>query len=238
MNAETGILGSAPAEAPVPNVQLLTAGLDGLDQFMSERQGLETALANLVEVGDDTTTKIARKIQAQLDALEPSVTMIGQVKAGKTSLVNAMVGWPNLLPADVNPWTSVVTSLHLSPTPLPEGDTRASFRFFEPTEWDRLLEKGGRIGELASRAGHEDELEKVRRQVERMREKSRSRLGKRFELLLGQQHDYEAFDEALIERYVCLGDDFGDEAGGPRCRAALRTSRNPPTSCCTGPSFR
>jgi hypothetical protein len=212
MNAETGIP-ERHTEAQATRTTLLKVGLDGLDGFAAERQGLETALANLADVGDETTAKLAAKLRAQLDALEPSITMIGQVKAGKTSLVNAMVGFPGLLPADVNPWTSVVTSLHLSPAPIAEGDIRASFRFFDPSEWDRLLDKGGRIGELAERAGHEAELEKVRRQVERMREKSRSRLGKRFELLLGQQHDYERFDEALIERYVCLGDDYADESG-------------------------
>jgi translation elongation factor EF-Tu-like GTPase len=212
MNAETGIR-EQQAEARAAGQSLLNVGLDALDGFVAERQGLEAALTNLTEIGDETTARLAAKLRAQLDALEPSITMIGQVKAGKTSLVNAMVGWPGLLPADVNPWTSVVTSLHLSPTPIEESDIRASFRFFDPSEWDRLLEKGGRIGELAERAGHEAELEKVRRQVERMREKSRSRLGKRFELLLGQQHDYERFDEALIERYVCLGDDYADESG-------------------------
>jgi hypothetical protein len=212
MNAETRIPGQK-AGAEAPGTDLLKMGLDGLSGFVEERRGLETALENLARIGDETTAKMAGKLAQQLDALEPSVTMIGQVKAGKTSLVNAMVGWPGLLPADVNPWTSVVTSLHVSPRPFAEGDIRAAFRFFEPSEWDRLLEKGGRIGELAERAGHEAELEKVRRQVERMREKSRSRLGKRFELLLGQQHDYERFDEAMIERYVCLGDDFAGEGG-------------------------
>jgi hypothetical protein len=212
MNVETRIPGQK-AGAEGSGTALLRMGLDGLSGFVEERRGLETALSNLAEIGDETTAKMAAKLGQQLDALEPSVTMIGQVKAGKTSLVNAMVGWPGLLPADVNPWTSVVTSIHVSPAPFAEGDIRAAFRFFEPSEWDRLLEKGGRIGELAERAGHEAELEKVRRQVERMREKSRSRLGKRFELLLGQQHDYERFDEALIERYVCLGDDFAGEGG-------------------------
>ncbi|NNE88030.1 MAG: hypothetical protein HKN27_08135 [Silicimonas sp.] len=138
------------------------------------------------------------------------MTMIGQVKAGKTSLVNAMVGQPDLLPADVNPWTSVVTALHLNPNTAPEDD-RASFSFFDMEEWGRLLDRGGRIGELAARAGAEDELEKVREQVVEMREKSRKRLGDKFELLLGQQHDYNHVDGDLIERYVCLGDDFEDD---------------------------
>ena len=64
------------------------------------------------------------------------------------------------------------------------------------------------LASLASRAGAEDELEKVRAQVVEMREKSRARLGDKFEMLLGQQHDYNHIDEDLIERYVCLGDDF------------------------------
>ena len=44
-----------------------------------------------------------------------------------------------------------------------------------------------------------------------MREKSRKRLGRRFELLLGQEHDYGYVDRDLIQRYVCLGDDFEDD---------------------------
>ncbi len=211
MNAETGIPKRTGSTEPCSNAQLLNAGLDGLSGFIAERDRLRAAVANLAGMGDETATRLAARIDEQLTNLEPSVTMIGQVKAGKTSLVNAMIGWPGLLPADVNPWTSVVTSLHLSPTAADEEETRASFRFFEPSEWDRLLDKGGRIGELAARAGHEDEVVKVREQVERMREKTRSRLGKRFEMLLGQQHDYGTFDEELIERYVCLGDDFEDE---------------------------
>ena len=43
---------------------------------------------------------------------------------------------------------------------------------------------GGRIGELASRAGAEDEVEKVQPPDDEMREKRRRRLGRRFEMLL------------------------------------------------------
>ena len=46
-----------------------------------------------------------------------------------------------------------------------------------------------------------------------MRAKSRQRLGQKFELLMGQEHEYGFFDEELIQRYVCLGDDLGDDAG-------------------------
>lgn len=192
------------------NTSLLNIGSAGLDSYLQKADAINLSLENLARIGDETIVRAVRRLQRQLDNFEPSITMIGQVKAGKTSLVNAMVGWPNLLPADVNPWTSVVTSLHLDPNES-SGQERALFKFFDENEWNRLLEKGGRIGELASRAGAEDELENIREQIEQMRERSRARLGKRFELLLGQEHDYGHIDQDLIERYVCLGDDFDDE---------------------------
>ncbi|NNL18466.1 MAG: hypothetical protein HKP37_06970, partial [Boseongicola sp.] len=178
--------GAAPAAG---NAHLLGRGFEGLQPYLKKSRALRQALVALGKMGDKSTNRTARRLHHQLKHAEPSITMIGQVKAGKTSLVNAMVGFPDLLPADVNPWTSVVTSLHLNPH-VSQEDNRASFRFFDMEEWSRLLDRGGRIGELASRAGAEDELEKVREQVIEMREKSRERLGDKFELLLGQQHDY------------------------------------------------
>ncbi|MEM6566697.1 MAG: dynamin family protein [Pseudomonadota bacterium] len=208
MNVDANIVTGAAAASD--RTHLLSQGFEGLAPFLSRSRELRQALVRLGKIGDKATNRAARKLHHQLKHAEPSVTMIGQVKAGKTSLVNAMVGAPDLLPADVNPWTSVVTALHLNPNVAPE-DNRASFRFFDMEEWSRLLDRGGRIGELASRAGAEDELEKVREQVEQMREKSRKRLGDKFEMLLGQQHDYSHVDNDLIERYVCLGDDFEDD---------------------------
>jgi hypothetical protein len=193
--------------AKAARAQLLYAGLEDLRQFAAESNRLRDALRTLESLGDDKISKRAERLGRQLDAFEPSVTMIGQIKSGKTSLVNALIGCPDLLPADVNPWTSVVTSLHLHPET--EGFRQsASFQFFDEDEWDRLVSGGGRIGELASRAGADDELEKIKRQVAQMREKSRSRLGRKFEVLLGQKRDYGYFDKDLIERYVCLGDDL------------------------------
>src|SRR5262249_12565779 len=49
------------------------------------------------------------------------IAVIGQVKAGKSSFVNALVGRPGLLPADVNPWTTAVTKLHFNCSNAPEG---------------------------------------------------------------------------------------------------------------------
>ncbi len=187
-------------------------GLEGLAARLTK---LDRSFAEIGQSSEATLTQQARDQRARIRAFEASVTMIGQVKAGKTTLVNAMAGWPDLLPADVNPWTSVVTSLHLSPH-LQAHDRRAAFRFFTDEEWDHLIRQGGRVGEMAARAGAADEMEKVRAQLDEMREKSRARLGRKFQMLLGQTHEYERFDEELIKRYVCLGDDFWEEAGGTR----------------------
>jgi hypothetical protein len=44
--------------------------------------------------------------------------------------------------------------------------------------------------ELAARAGADEELKKVRTQIIAMRDKTKQRLGRKFELLLGQKHSY------------------------------------------------
>lgn len=183
------------------------AMFQGLNPLVCDLRKLDGALQSLQAAGDETNLEPIQKLRRHLRDFEPTVTLIGQVKAGKTSLVNAMTGGGALLPADVNPWTSVVTSLHLSPT-LNTANQHAKFRFFTEEEWTNLLNTGGRVGELASRAGADKELEKVRQQLGDMREKSRIRLGASFEQLLGQSHEYHYIDEELIQRYVCLGDDF------------------------------
>lgn len=198
---------AAPTKAAQPDFMRL--GLEKLDAFCDEIVDLEATLKDVVRLGGADAEKKSSKLIKQLRSFEPSITMIGQIKAGKTSLVNAMVGRPELLPADVNPWTSVVTSLHLN-TEIPDDAPTASFQFFSKDEWDHLVENGGRIGELSARAGADEELEKVRRQIAEMREKTKARLGRKFELLLGQKHNYAELNDDLMQRYVCMGDDFED----------------------------
>ena len=195
----------------VPTAQpaFMRLGLEKLDNFYDEIADLEATLADVVKLGGPDAEKKSARLIKQLRAFEPSITMIGQIKAGKTSLVNAMVGRPELLPADVNPWTSVVTSLHLNTQLAPDAPT-ATFQFFSQDEWDHLVENGGRIGELSSRAGADEELEKVRAQITEMRDKTKQRLGRKFELLLGQKHSYAELNDDLVQRYVCMGDDFED----------------------------
>ncbi|WP_417207234.1 dynamin family protein [Antarctobacter sp.] len=202
-----------PQAPAAPQDKPALGAFAGLGALATRLGALDKSLVDLAGCGEDAIAHQARELRRQLRGFEPSVTLIGQVKAGKTTLVNALTGWPDLLPADVNPWTSVVTSLHMQPHLRPQ-DRRSSFRFFTNEEWDNLIRQGGRVGEIAARAGAEDELEKVRAQLDEMREKSKARLGRKFQMLLGQTHDYETFDRELIQRYVCLGDDFWEEADG------------------------
>ncbi len=216
MNAETKIVTNEKQPSPIYG-RKVKDGFEPLNPLIERMVDLEDVLLRLGQIGDPGISKSAAQLQSKLQSTEASVTMIGQVKAGKTSLVNAMVGWPDLLPADVNPWTSVVTSLHLNPRSS-EMDTKARFQFFSQEEWDRLVTNGGRVGELAGRAGADSEIEKIRRQIANMQEKSRKRLGRKFELLLGQGHEYSEFDPDMIERYVCLGDDFEDDTETSKTR--------------------
>ncbi|MCE5975114.1 dynamin family protein [Sinirhodobacter sp. WL0062] len=190
--------------------ECLNAGLEPLADFAARVKEVEATLETLEHVAGDAAARSVARLRHELAEFEPAITFLGQVKAGKTTLVNALAGWSDLLPADVNPWTSVVTSLHLMPG-THRKEVGARFQLMKEDEWDRLLNKGGRLGELAQRADAEGELAKIREQIEALREKSRRRLGKKFELLLGQEHEYGYFDKNLLERYICLGDDFLDE---------------------------
>ncbi|HMS95759.1 MAG TPA: dynamin family protein [Tabrizicola sp.] len=203
VGTEEPLPGTTVAEEPDYS---LTRAFPGLGRIADAIQQFEDVLRDFVTIADPETSKKMTRILQQVREVEPSVTVIGQIKAGKTSLINAMIGAPNLLPTDVNPWTSVVTSLHIN-TPSPELNVRAKFKFFDGVEWDKLVSNGGRIGQLAARAGADDELEKLRLQVVALREKAQARMGRKFEMLLGTEHRYAVLDDALLRRYVCVGDE-------------------------------
>jgi hypothetical protein len=75
---------------------------DRLSWLAAQLQGLEQCV-----VPDGLARLTA--LQAQIATFQVRVSLVGQVKAGKTALANSMIGKPDLLPSDVNPWTSVVT---------------------------------------------------------------------------------------------------------------------------------
>ncbi|WP_419739369.1 dynamin family protein [Ruegeria sp.] len=187
------------------NDHLLSVGNEALMPMTSAMTSLTSQIDQLTEVADARSSARLATLKTRMENFTASVTMVGQVKAGKSSIVNILAGRPALLPSDVNPWTSVVTTLNINTRP--PGDTKSKFTFFEQEEWDNLMVGGGRLGELANRAGADDEMDDIRRQIGEMKAKSEERLGKHFDLILGQSHQYDYFDEELIQRYVCLGDE-------------------------------
>lgn len=204
---ETAQPSAAAPSAPPPDFMGL--GMEAFNDLRLEIEDLHYTIDDIEAIGGQKVARQVKRMGMELDAFAPAVTFIGQIKSGKTTLVNAAAGRPDLLPADVNPWTSVVTSVHLGHM-RGEDDPVASFTFFDDDEWDRLIDKGGRIGELTERTGADKEQARIAAQVQHMREKTKERLGRRFEMLLGQTHNYNAIEDDLIQRYVCLGDDFDD----------------------------
>ena len=177
------------------------------------RQALLKACVQLETAGDQALAERLRPIRRRLEAYVAQVAIIGQVKAGKSSLVSAITRRPGLLPADVNPWTSVVTRLYFG---HPSGETSgARFHFFDEAQWDRLATRGGRLGELTEGLLEDYKREQLFEQVSAMRERAKLRLSDKFEPLLGKTHRYETITKEIIERYVCAGDEPEERLRNP-----------------------
>ena len=78
-------------------------GMDSFQTLKDDLFNVEHTIGDLKIFGGPEVAKKSDKLIKSLQSFEPSITMIGQIKSGKTSLVNAMAGMPDLLPADVNP---------------------------------------------------------------------------------------------------------------------------------------
>jgi signal recognition particle receptor subunit beta len=132
------------------------------------------------------------------------IAVVGQIKAGKSSFINAFVQRGELLPTDINPWTAVVTSLHFRDDGAPPRYA-AQFHMFTREEWQRLAEGGGRLRELTERLVPGFEPGLLRAQIEVMRTRVEQRLGSGIDQLLGQTHSYETATPELIDSYVSAG---------------------------------
>jgi hypothetical protein len=140
-----------------------------------------------------------------LDDFSVRISMVGQVKAGKTALTNALIGKTNLLPSDVNPWTSVVTSVHINHDKTDGKD--AVFTFYTSDEWSQMVNIGGHLGKMAARTNHYEEVVSMRDQIETMQSRAQSRLGHNFNLLLDSNHSFSGLSPELVKKYVCLGEE-------------------------------
>ena len=169
--------------------------------------------AALSEFSDDATRKYIAYILNIFQATVCNIAILGQMNSGKSTLINAFIERPDLLPAEITPWTTVVTNLYFG-VPNPAND-RAIFEFFDADEWQRLAEGSTRLRELTERLIPNFDWTAFYRQVGDMREKARQKLGAQFEDLLGRQHGFPEITHDLLRKYVCAEPALGgpDEFG-------------------------
>lgn len=153
---------------------------------------------------EGTARDLVQDANRVLQAMVCRIAVIGQVKAGKSSLINALIREPRLLPSDVNPWTTAVTRLHFKQS-SESSDVAAEFRFFDAHEWEELAVGGGRIRELTERLVPGFEATTLSRHLQAMRDTAANRLGDEFTELLGGSHTFRTFDQTTLEAYVCAG---------------------------------
>ncbi|WP_081717687.1 dynamin family protein [Hyphomicrobium nitrativorans] len=176
------------------------------------RQQLLSCGHVLAGLAEPSQRSLVTDALAHLGQLECRVAVVGQIKSGKSSAINALARSPHLLPTRITPWTTAVTNLHFAQTP--PGGYGAVFSFFEHAEWDQLAEGGGRVRELTEQLVPGFAPEHLLEQAALLRQRASERLGPEFELLLGQAHFFEALAPGMMEDYVCAGDFTGPQRIG------------------------
>ena len=175
----------------------------GLKAIQSELQQAGGRLQSVL--GADEIDLVSEGLRL-LDAQTCRIAVIGQIKAGKSSFINALVQKHDLLPTDVNPWTTAVTNLNFG---RPTVGTAATFQFFTGEEWERLAEAQGPLGELTERFVPGFERRLLKQHIAAVKIRAERRLGAHFGELLGQTHAFETITAEVLRRYVCAGNPAG-----------------------------
>ncbi|RIA56560.1 dynamin family protein [Dichotomicrobium thermohalophilum] len=171
-----------------------------LQRMVDELQDCASAL------GADLEGPLAAMAQSLVGELREQVcrvAVIGQVKAGKSSFINALAGRPTMLPTDVNPWTAVVTKIHFGEPGAQEG---AYFEFFTEEEWRHMI-GGGRMREMATSLAPNLDSEEIHKQLSQFEQRAKRRLGDSFPQMLGKHHLFSSVTPGVLERYVTAGED-------------------------------
>lgn len=172
-----------------------------LEALRQQLLGCGRSLATVLEPAGQALVGEASRI---LERHVCRIAVVGQIKSGKSSFINALVQDPTLLPTDVTPWTTAITNLHFR-QPAP-GQHAAVFQFFSEGEWQGLAEGGGRIRELTHRLVPGFEPALLRHHVEALRRRAGARLGSEFNQLLGRAHYFTSIHTDVLRNYVCSGD--------------------------------
>ncbi len=133
------------------------------------------------------------------------MAFIGQVKAGKSSFINALIQKPNFLPTDVNPSTAVVTKLVLGSRSY--GSDTALFHFFTEAQWDNLAAEGP----LPQERSQMFSLPASRQKLNELQKRAEKSLGKDFNKLLGKHHLFSSVTPQLLQQYVSASEDFTND---------------------------
>ncbi|WP_088345367.1 MULTISPECIES: dynamin family protein [Rhodomicrobium] len=162
------------------------------------------------ELGEDLQDAIhgrvgsfVHSLLSDLESHSCRIAVIGQIKAGKSTLINALIRRPDLLPTDVNPSTAVITKLYFGSAA--EQNNTALFQFFSDDEWERIM-SGGRAGAMTMERHAALRPEQLEEPLEELRQRAETRLGAEYPKLLGKHHLFSSVTAGLLERYVSAGD--------------------------------
>jgi len=167
----------------------------------AKRHVIETA-TKLSALVDTETAESLRNLIDEMEGHVCRIAIAGQMNAGKSSLINVLVEQSELLPADINPWTTVITRLHFGVHGKPTSG--ASFRFFTREEWRRLA-AGGRTRELTEQLFPDFDWQELQKQLENIKKRAERKLGPQLETLLGAEQSYPMLTPGLLNRYVGAG---------------------------------
>ncbi len=149
---------------------------------------------------------------AKITRMSLRIAVVGQIKSGKSTFINAFVRHPRLLPTAVTPWTTAVTNLHFSQPPPAEGAVR--FSFMSANEWNEIAHGAGRFRELTQRLVPGFEPSILQSETFALAERARQKLGSDFEQLIGRAHLFKSLAPGLLEQYLCSGEYSGSDRIG------------------------
>jgi signal recognition particle receptor subunit beta len=170
----------------------------GLGEIRNALLRLGTLLSDKL---DERVTWLINDTLKRLEQNKARIAFIGQVKAGKSSVINALMKRPDFLPTDVNPSTAVITKVHFGSLEHPANT--ALFHFFTEEEWEQLF--------AAAEITDPDEpafarIEATRRSLEVLRQRAQERLGPQYSDLIGKHHLFSAVTPEIMQSYVSTGD--------------------------------
>ena len=164
-----------------------------------------TDVAQLV---DEPNRKLVEESVKQAAESTFKVAVVGQIKAGKSSFINALIQHAGFIPTNINPWTTAITRLIFNERPT--DGSEGVVRFFDEDEWERLLKPDGKLRALAAKLVPGYDVELIRNNLTAIRQQAKDRLGADFGKLLGREHRIERVTTDVLSQYVCAG---GNEVG-------------------------